>query len=313
MDLSALAPSAPLLLAGVVLDAGLGDPVYRLHPIRLIGATISGCEAMLRRIGFDGRFAGCLLFALVGAVWVGALCALTVVLGAVFHVFVVFSMVAMGDLIKHGNRVDQAAQAGDIERARQAISMIVGRDTARMDAAACRRAAIESLSESLVDGFISPIFWYTLAGVPGIVLFKVISTMDSMVGYKTPRYLQFGWCGARADDAANWIPARLSWLLLSLVSVFAPGCSGKKAIRIGWSQHALVPGPNAGWSEATAAGAIQRRLVGPIWRGGELVTEIWLGDPADPPADDPADYKRAVWVVFFAALGFAGAVLAILA
>ena len=312
MDLSVLAPSPTLLLAGVVLDAVLGDPVYRLHPIRLMGATISGCETALRRIGLDGRFGGCLLLLLVGTAWVGLLSALTVVLGMVFHVFVVFSMVAMGDLIKHGNRVDRAAQAGDEAEARRAISMIVGRDTARMDVAACRRAAIESLSESLVDGFMSPIFWYALAGLPGMVLFKVISTMDSMVGYKTPKYFYFGWCGARADDVANWVPARLSWLLLSLLAVFVPGCSGKKALRVGWRQHALVPGPNAGWSEATASGAIQRRLVGPIWRKGELVTEVWLGDQADPPANHRADYKRAVWIVSATAFGFVAGVLALL-
>ena len=313
MDLSALAPSPALLLAGAVLDALFGDPVYRLHPIRLIGSTINGCEGLLRRIGLDGRFGGCLLVLLVGAFWMGVLSALTLALGGVFHVFVVFSMVAMGDLIKHGNRVDRAAQAGDIARARHAISMIVGRDTGRMDVAACRRAAIESLSESLVDGFMSPIFWYALAGLPGIVFFKVVSTMDSMVGYRTPRYLYFGWCGARTDDLLNWLPARMSWLLLSVLSVAAPGCSGKKALRVGWSQHALVPGPNAGWSEATAAGAIQRRLVGPIWRKGELVTEVWLGDPDDVPADDQADYKRAVWVVSATAVGFTVAVLGILA
>ena len=95
------------------------------------------------------------------------------------------------------------------------MSALVGRDTDRMDAGACRRAAVESLSENLTDGFVSPVFWYVLAGIPGLVLFKVVSTMDSMVGYKTPRYLRFGWCGARLDDVMNFVPARLTWLVIA--------------------------------------------------------------------------------------------------
>lgn len=109
-------------------------------------------------------------------------------------------LAALKDLCKHGLAIDLAAQSGDVEKTRYETSMLVGRDTTVMDGAACRRAAMESLSESTVDGFVSPIFWYAVLGLPGIVLFKVISTMDSMVGFKTPRYFYFGWCGARLDD-----------------------------------------------------------------------------------------------------------------
>lgn len=312
MDLNPLAPSPWLLLAGVSLDAILGDPVYRLHPIRLIGDTINALEAGLRRLGLDGRVGGVLLLLTVSAVWVFLFSALTLTLGVVVHTFVIFSMVAMGDLIKHGNRVDRAASANDLGGARSAIGMIVGRDMSAMDAGACRRAAIESLAESLVDGFMSPVFWYAIAGLPGIIFFKVVSTMDSMVGYKNERYILFGWAGARADDIMNWVPARISWLMLSLGALLLPGCSSRKALVYGWGQHAVVPGPNAGWSEATAAGAIQRRLVGPIWRDGQLVTEIWLGDPADPPANEASDYRRAVWAVCATAAIFVAVSLVVL-
>src|SRR5204863_1573014 len=128
---------------------------------------------------------------------------------------------------------------------------------ARMDGAACRRAAVESLGENLTDGFTSALFWYVLAGVPGLVLFKVVSTMDSMVGFKTPRYLRFGWCGARLDDVMNFVPARLTWLLLAATAAFVPDCSSATAFRIGLRQHAILPSPNSGWSEAAAAGAIR--------------------------------------------------------
>jgi adenosylcobinamide-phosphate synthase len=133
-------------------------------------------------------------------------------------------------------------------------------------------------------------------------VFKVASTLDSMVGYKTARYRRFGWFGARADDVMNYVPARVTWILVTIAASLVPGCSARKALRVGASQHGLLPGPNAGWSEAAAAGAIQRRLVGPIWNHGTLVTDVWIGDPYDPPAGSRADVTRAVAVIVFAGL-----------
>jgi len=240
MDVMILKPDPLLLLCAVVLDGLFGDPVYALHPIRLMGATLSFFERVLRRLGLDGYVGGCILFVLLAVFWVGMVCVLAVVLddwkiwiGWIFQVFVLFSLIALKDLCKHGLAIDRAAQAGDLDSARQATSMLVGRDTRVMDVAACRRAGMESLSESAVDGFVSPIFWYAILGLPGIVLFKVISTMDSMVGFKTPRYLYFGWCGARLDDVFNFIPARLTYFLMVLVALFVPGCSARKALVIG--------------------------------------------------------------------------------
>lgn len=130
-----------------------------------------------------------------------------------------------------------------------------------------------------------------------------------MIGYKTEQYIRFGWCGARLDDYLNLIPARLTWVQIALAALLVPRCSGLKAIRVGWRQHALVPGPNAGWSEAAIAGGIRRRLAGPIWANGRLVTETWLGDPADAPASSAPDYRRASWIVCIAAaMSVSGAV-----
>ncbi len=286
-----------ILAAGVALDLAIGDPVYPFHPVRLIGWTLTKFETALRAAKLDGYVGGVLLFVLLTATWVGGTIAAFQILNpyAAFalHLFLVYSLLALRDLLHHGYAVERAAARNDTAAARQAISMLVGRDTAKMDAAACRRAAIESLSENLTDGFVSPVFWYVLGGLPGLILFKVVSTMDSMVGYKTPRYLQFGWCGARTDDVMNWIPARLTYLLLALVAFFIPGCSARKALHVGWNQHAIVPGPNSGWSEAATAGAIQRKLIGPIWANGTLVTELWLGHPTDPPAGGDGDFPRA--------------------
>jgi adenosylcobinamide-phosphate synthase len=301
MDPRPLFPSASALAAAVALDLAIGDPVYRWHPVRLMGDTLSALETLLRRAGADGYLGGILLFLLLAMGWVSVWSALVLGaaamhpwLGWTLHVLLAYSLLAMRDLLAHAARVQRAADVGDTEGARHAIAQLVGRDTSRMDAPACRRAAIESISENLADGFISPLFWYGLGGVPGLVLFKVVSTMDSMVGYKTPRYLRFGWCGARTDDLMNLLPARLTWLVMAAVAAFTPGASAWKTLRMGWQQHALVPGPNAGWPEAGIAGALQRRIVGPVWANGKLVTELWIGDPNDPPAGESADLLRAM-------------------
>jgi adenosylcobinamide-phosphate synthase len=298
-------PGNPAILAlAVIIDAAIGDPSYRAHPVRLIGGTLALTERALRRAGMNGYAGGILLFLVLALIWVVGVTALLVTIrpafpsvSGVLHLFLVYSLLALGDLMRHVWRVEQGLMHDDISASRQAISQLVGRDTERMDGAACRRAAIESLSENLTDGFTSPLFWYLIAGLPGLLLFKVVSTMDSMVGYRTPRYLRFGWCGARLDDVMTYVPARLTWLLLAAAAVVLPRCSGRKALAIGLAQHAVLPGPNAGWSEAAAAGALERRLVGPIWLDGRVVTETWLGEAGDPPAGSHDDIVRAMTLV----------------
>ncbi len=319
MDLSSLAPRADLLAAAVVLDLAVGDPVCRWHPIRLLGGSLTRVESRLRAVGADGRIGGCVLFVVLAVVWVGGGAALVVgaarlhpATAAAAHLFVLYSMLALGDLLKHAGDVDAAVSAGDLPAARAAAGRLVGRDTEPMDGPACRRSAIESLGESLVDGVVSPLFWYAVGGIPGIVLFKVVSTMDSMVGYRTERYRDFGWCGARLDDLLNLIPARVTWLLIAGAAVPVPGASGREALRRGWRQHAVVPGPNAGWSEAALAGAIGRRLAGPIWLGGRLVTDVWIGDPAAAAAATAEDYRRAYATVLLAAALAAGSAVVLL-
>jgi adenosylcobinamide-phosphate synthase len=207
-----------------------------------------------------------------------------------------YSLLALGDLLHHVWKIERAVGTGDLLHARAAVSELVGRDTDRMDAGGCRRAAVESLSENLTDGFVSPVFWYAVAGIPGLILFKVVSTMDSMVGYKTPKHLRFGWCGARLDDLMNYISARLTWLTITLVATVLPTYSALKAWTVGLKQHALLLGPNSGWSEAAMAGALQRRIVGPIYLRGEMVTDRWVGSESDPPLATAGDVTRAMWM-----------------
>ena len=315
---AALGAQPGALAAAAVLDLLLGDPVYRFHPVRLMGGSLSLIEKGLRRIGADGYGGGIALFVVLALLWVVIAAVMQLGFAAVgawpawlFHVFIVYSLLAFGDLFRHVWRVERALGQSDLNAARRAIGRLVGRDTDRMDEGACRRAAIESMSEGLPDGYVSAIFWYVLLGLPGLIVFKVVSTMDSMVGYRTPRYLRFGWCGARLDDAMNFVPARLSWLLIALSATVVPQCSPGKALVIGYRYAGVLPSPNSGWPEAATAGAIRRRLVGPIWRNGQLVTDIWIGDPDDPPASARADVARATALILIA--GLAAVALAIAA
>lgn len=295
-----LFPVLPLLLI-VLLDTCLGDPVYPFHLIRLMGKALSFWENLLFRWGWNQRGGGIVLALILLILFVGPVWWIQQQLknwpwwaDLLFQGLVGFHCFALRDLIVHVHRVNHALLHLGIEKSRQATSMMVGRDTANLDAEGCRRAAVESLAENLTDGVITPLFWYLLLGLPGMVAFKVISTMDSMVGYKNERYFYFGWAGARLDDLLNWIPARLTWLTTVILSFLIPGLSGRKALRIGWNQHALLPGPNSGWSEAAFAGALQVRLVGPIYSGGKLATTLWIGDSQDQTSLDTHHIQQAI-------------------
>jgi adenosylcobinamide-phosphate synthase len=284
---------------GILLDAAIGDPIFAWHPIRLLGRWLAFLEGRLFAAGLNGTFGGILLFLLLAGtvlpLCLGLLVLARAVHPIVFHLaagIVFWACFALRDLIAHGERIARAVTRGDLEAARRAVSMLVGRDTDKMDLKACARGAVESMSENLVDGVISPLCFGLLFGPLGAVLFKIISTMDSMVGYKTERYLRFGWCGARLDDVANFPFARLAFLLISLLSFCLPGFSGSKAWRVGLDFHALVPGPNSGWPEASMAGALEVRLIGPLYKNGAQVCDVWLGNETDPEGASSSDVHR---------------------
>jgi adenosylcobinamide-phosphate synthase len=147
--------------------------------------------------------------------------------------------------------------------------------------AAIYRACVETVAENTTDGVVAPLFYAGLAGPVGLWVFKAISTLDSMVGYRTERYLYFGWASARADDVANFVPARLTWLLLALAALLT-GQRGGAALRIGWRDGRKHPSPNAGWAEAAMAGALGVQLGGPSTYGGKLSVKPHLGDLGEP-------------------------------
>lgn len=285
-----------LIFAACALDALFGDPVYRLHPIRVLGAWTLLCERGLFRVGLDGYLGGILLWiATVGGalvVWWIAHSALDLLhpwLAFGWDLFIAYSLLCTRDLMGQGRRVLRALEGlpPDLPRARRELQMLVSRDTQGLSRSGAVRATIESLSENLTDGVLTPLWALCLFGLPGLILVKVVSNLDSMVGYKNARYARFGWAGARSDDLVHWLPARLSVPLI-MVAAALLRLNPQLVVPAALSYHAMLPSPNSGWSEAAFAGALRVRLVGPIWHQRQLVNEAFMGDP-DWPAELGSD------------------------
>lgn len=215
-----------------------------------------------------------------------------IVLGAIAWPFV-----ALRSLYDHVADIVNPLQSGDLVAAREMVAKIVGRDPASLDNEGIARAAIESLAENTSDGIVAPVFWGALFGLPGIVGYKAINTLDSMIGHRTERYELFGWAAARIDDIANFIPARLTGILFVLLATRpsrAMSCLLRDAKR-----HRSI---DAGWPEAAMAGALGVRLSGPRVYHGSITNEPWLnGQERDPVASDICDalsiYRRAMLVL----------------
>jgi adenosylcobinamide-phosphate synthase len=275
------------LAVALVIDLLIGDPRWRFHPVRLLGILCELAERLARRVErrLPVRLCGALAWGMVSGVSLAVAYNLLVVFsrlqplaGLVFATAVLFFSIAAGDLIRHARQVSRHLLGGDLGQARQAVAMMVGRDTGGLDASGVARACIESVAENLVDGVTAPIFWALVAAligagfalepygaaVLGAVGYKAINTMDSMWGYKNERYREFGWCGARADDVATFLPARISGLVV-IGAAFLLGYDGRQSARIFGRDRlqSSSPGRPAGWDDQlfwqTAAQTADRR------------------------------------------------------
>lgn len=280
---------AALLLPMLIAEAALGYPSGWWHPVMAVGGLIDAIERRWNRgDAVRQRLGGvALLSVLIGAS--------TILGGAIERiaghgwglavvVLVGTTGLAQRSLGDHVRAVLRPLAAGDLPGARNAVAMIVGRDTDTLDEAGVATAAIESLAESFCDGVVAPAFWFLLLGLPGLFAAKAINTADSMIGHRTPRYVWFGWAAARADDGVNWLPARLSGVLLCLA-----GRGGWRTMLRDARHHAS---PNGGWPEAAMAGALGRTLGGPVSYDREPAMRAILGQGPRPGAHDLARALR---------------------
>jgi adenosylcobinamide-phosphate synthase len=197
------------------------------------------------------------------------------------HVYWIFTLLAIRDLDAQSTAVIRALAAGDVEAARSLLSRIVGRDTARLSEQEIVRASVETVAENISDAVVAPLFYLAIGGPVGMAAYKAINTLDSMVGYRDERYREFGWFSARADDVANFIPARLTAILVGVAALplgLRPGAAVRMALRDGASQ----PSPNAGYPEAAVAGAVGVRLGGVNTYRGVVSAKPHLGDAIVP-------------------------------
>ena len=301
------------LLLGFFLDLLLGDPSWLPHPIRAIGSLIAALEKVLRKLfpkRQGGELAGgaalvILVLALSGGftllvLWLCGQVGLW--LRFLAETVLCYQLLATRSLKGESMKVYQALKAGDLEGARHAVSMIVGRDTQRLDEAGVARAAVETVAENASDGVIAPLLFLTIGGAPLGMAYKAVNTMDSMVGYKNDRYLWFGRCAARLDDLVNFIPARLAGLLMCLGAGFS-GFDGPNALRIFRRDRKNHKSPNSAHTEAAAAGALHIQLGGPNYYFGKLVDKPAIGD-ADHPVEplDIVRVNRLMYATAFLAL-----------
>jgi adenosylcobinamide-phosphate synthase len=287
------------MLVAMAIDAVLGWPgalFTRIgHPVTWLGNFIGALDARSNRASdtpatrrLAGVAAALIVIALAaGAGWLVQTATPSDWRAVVLLGVLAWPLVALRSLYDHVAAVRDPLGAGDIDGARKAVSMIVGRDPAQLDEAGIARAAIESLAENTSDGVVAPLFWGALFGLPGIAGYKAINTLDSMIGHRNARHEAFGWASARIDDAANLIPARLTGLLFALT-----GPAPRDALLCMVRDARHHRSPNAGWPEAAMAGALGVRLCGPRSYHGELADEPWLNGSARDPAT--ADVSRAL-------------------
>jgi adenosylcobinamide-phosphate synthase len=291
-----------VILAAVILDLLIGDPRWFPHPVVYIGRLIEALEKALRRLVRNERLGGMLLLIMA----VGITCLLTVALLAIAYavspylgfgvaVILSWSSLAARSLHRESRLVADALGRGDLATARRCLSFIVGRDTAGLSEPEVWRATVETVAENTSDGVIAPLFYLCLGGPVLAIAYKAVNTLDSMVGYRNERYKSFGWASARVDDLANFMPARLTGMLMVAVAPlfgFQPGNAWRIMRRDGRNHSS----PNSGIPEAAVAGALGVRLGGASVYSGKRVEKPTIGDPLKPLS--PAAWEGAIRLMY---------------
>ncbi len=301
-----------LLLIALVLEAYIGDAAFlfgRLpHPVALIGKFVGVLERKLNRehrSQMDRAVRGFLLVIVVAAAaaavgWGVAWLSQNHDFGFMVELTLLVLLLAQRGLYDHVRAVAVALKTDGLDAGRVAVAHIVGRDPLQLDEYGVSRAGLESLAENFCDGVVAPAFWYLLFGMPGLLAYKAINTMDSMIGYTTPQYRAFGMAAARMDDIANLIPARLAGLFLVIAAFFAPGARPGKAAKVMLRDSGKHRSMNAGWPEAAMAGAFDLALAGPRRYRERVADDPWIGDGRARAR--PEDIRRGLYLYLVACL-----------
>ena len=296
----------PFFILGTafLMDLIIGDPVYKLHPVRLIGKLIDYLYKLLKDITINKRFLGTILAMSVLLNSLLFYMLISYILGPfrlLFDIFLCYSLMAFKDLFDHIQPVIIALDKGDMEGAKKYLSRVVARDTKRLDRDGIIRASLETLAEGFVDGFLSPTFWFfvgALFGLPIVfmLLCKIINTLDSMLGYKSPEFMDIGFASAKLDDAINFFPARISLFILTVGAILS-GFNVKRALYIAIKDRLNHSSPNSAHPEAFVAGALGIRLGGPTHYLYGVVEKPWIGDnEKDPDSSDVIKGMRLIKV-----------------
>lgn len=289
------------LWTGFLIDLVFGDPVYAFHPIRLIGNLIGKSEKAIRK-ALPNNEKSELIGGFILWIWVAAVSFFVpfILLKCLYRVnfwlsFILESIffwqiIAAKSLKTESMKVYKAFEEGDTEKARKAVSMIVGRDTASLTAEGITKAAVETVAENTSDGVTAPLIFAALFGASGGFLYKAVNTMDSMVGYKNDKYLYFGRFAAKCDDVFNFIPARITAYFM-IISSFILGLDGKNAFKIFLRDRFNHASPNSAQTEAVCAGALDVMLAGDAYYFGKLYKKKTIGD--NIRKIEPKDIKNA--------------------
>lgn len=310
-----VAASLIAMAAAMLLDGVIGDPprLWRrlTHPVVLIGRLVhrvdvsfnhDGASDRVRRLAGIGALALVLFVAGTVAWGLQRLCA-GLPAGFLLEALLASTLIAQRSLVEHVRDLEDGLRNDGLAVGRVAASRFVGRDTSGLDAAGLRRAALESLAANLCRGVVAPVFWGCLLGLPGIALCKAIHIADAMIGQGGPRYAAFGWAAARLDDAVNWLPARLTALLVAL----AAGRHGRRALRVARRDARRARSRNAGWPAAALAGALNVRLALPARAGQGPEGTAWLNAGGRAPRS--RHVRAALEIAISACLALGGLLL----
>ena len=295
-------------VTGFILDFIFGDPAWIYHPVRIIGKGIELGERLLRRISGEKHLtaAGAVLWLMIAGL--SFLFPLGILLlawkihpGLCFALesFWCFQILAARSLCRESGKVYDRLQENDLPGARRAVSMIVGRDTESLSAEGVTKAAVETVAENTSDGVTAPLIYLMIGGAPLGFLYKAVNTMDSMLGYKNDRYLYFGRVPAGMDDIFNYIPARLTALLM-IAAAYLTGLDGKNAWKIYRRDRKKHASPNAAQTESVCAGALRVQLAGDAVYFGKLYKKEFIGDSLRPI--EPQDIRRTQRLMYVTAL-----------